>query len=323
VSDPNGPHRQGLEEDLRRVRRLEWLNIAYLFTSITFLVLVMSGSQALKTEFVGDALGLIAPTLFLVGGKISARKPDKEYPFGYERAVAVGNLGAALALLAVGLYLFADAALKLVRLERPIIGGMELFGHVVWIGWLAVPALMWCAIPAYFFGRTKQKLAERIHDKVLASDAETSAANWKSAAAAVVGIFGVALGYWWADAVAALFISLEIVHSGWDELTHALGDLIDRRPRMLGNKEVDPLPEKLTQFIKQQDWIEDAVVRVRERGRELEAEAVIVPSEDAGLPSRLEALSRDARMLDERLRHLGIMPVRNIPVELNSVRAER
>jgi Co/Zn/Cd efflux system component len=223
VTDLSGPDREGLAQDLARVNRLEWITLAYLASSITVLVIVMSGSQALKTEFIGDALSMIAPALVLIGGRISAREPTEDFPFGYERAVSAGYLGAALALLAVGIYLFGDAAAKLVSAEHPIIGGMRVFGQVVWIGWLAFPALLWSSVPAFFLGRAKEKLAGKIYDKVLLSDAETSAANWKSGSAAMLGILGVAGGFWWADATAALFVSLEIANSGWDEVERGRG----------------------------------------------------------------------------------------------------
>ena len=323
MSDISGPDREGLKQDVARVNRLEWITIAYLASSIAVLVIVMSGSQALKTEFIGDALSMIAPALVLIGGRISARAPSEDFPFGYERAVSAGYLGAALALLAVGVYLFVDSGIKLVSAEHPIIGGMRLFGQVVWIGWLAIPALLWSAVPAFLLGRAKQKLAEKIYDKVLLSDAETNAANWKSASAAMLGILGVAAGLWWADAAAAFFISLEIAKSGWDEVTNATGDIVDRRPRKLGSFELDPLPEKLTRFFRQQPWIKDAVVRVRDRGREFVAEALIVPRDDADLSARIDGLSREACRQDDRLRHVGIMPLREIPDEFEAIRADQ
>src|SRR4051794_36330229 len=114
MSAASKPRGDGLQQDLARARRLEWLSIAYLCSTVTILILVMSGSQALKTEFVADALTLTPPMLFLVGDRISAREPTETYPFGYERAVSAGYLGASLALLATGAYLFGDSAWKLV-----------------------------------------------------------------------------------------------------------------------------------------------------------------------------------------------------------------
>lgn len=103
----------------------------------------------------------------------------------------------------------------------------------------------------------------------------------------------------------------------------ALGDIMDRRPHQLGSVEPDPLPEKLTAFLREQGWIADAVVRVREKGREFVAEAVVVPR---GEPPSLEAIERaslGAEGLDERLRNVALTPVSEIPRDLQRVRADQ
>src|SRR4051812_8833894 len=253
--DPAGPRYPGLEQDLQTARRLEWWSIAYICSCVLLLALSMGGSQALWTEVVEDGLSLFAPVLFLAVDPIAARRADARYPFGYERASSAGYLGAALALLATGLVLFGESAIKLATAEHPIIGKVSLFGHVVWIGWLAIPVLVWCAIPSWLLGRRKTRLARNINDKGLLADARTNAANWHSAVAAIVGILGVAAGWWWADATAALFISVQVIRSGYSELSTALADLMDRRPQKFGESEHDPLPQKLDCFLRQQDWV--------------------------------------------------------------------
>ena len=323
MSVTSGPRRPGLEGDIVKARRVEWIAIAYLFSTIATLILVMSGSLALKSEFVGDALSLIAPVLFLIGDRVSLWKPTERYPFGFERAVSAGYLGAALALFATGTYLLGDAALKLAYREHPAIGGMSVFGHIVWIGWLAIPTLLWSSVPAFFLGRAKERLARKINDKVLLADAQTSSADWQSAGAAILGILGVAWGFWWADAVAALFISLEIVRAAAIEVWTALGDIIDRRPQVLGSKELDPLPETMTEFLKSQAWIRDAVVRVRERGREFAVDATIVPRADTPILDQMESVSKAAGDLDDRMRDLTLTLVREIPAEIDRVRADQ
>lgn len=281
----------------------------------------MSGSQALKTGFIDDVLSMIAPILFLVGDRISARPPTERYPYGFARAVSAAYLGAAVALMAVGGWLFLDAALKLIEMERPSIGGVELFGRVIWRGWLALPVLVWCSAPSIFLGRAKTKLSERLHDKVLQADGQTNAADWQSALAAMVGILGIAAGWWWADAAAALFISFEIIRSAFNELRSALGDLLDRRPQIIGEEGHDPLPAELTTFFNSQPWVKDAVVRVREEGRQFTGEAFVVPSDETQLIERMENASREACDMDWRLKEMLITPVRRIPEPLEAIRA--
>src|ERR687889_514590 len=96
------PERPDAEVELGKAHRLAWISIAYICSTIALLFFVMSGSQALKTEMTGEILSLIPPSLFLIGDRISRHEPNEQYPFGYERAVSAGYIGAATALLLVG-----------------------------------------------------------------------------------------------------------------------------------------------------------------------------------------------------------------------------
>jgi hypothetical protein len=52
------------------------------------------------------------------------------------------------------------------------------------------------------------------------------------------------------------------------------------------------------------------------------AEAVVVPSRDAPSLDDIERASRGAERLDERLRNVALTPVRQIPDDLQRVRAD-
>jgi divalent metal cation (Fe/Co/Zn/Cd) transporter len=307
---------------LKRARGLVVLGIVYLGSSIAALLAVMGRSQALKTEFIGDAMSLIAPVLFLIGDRISGRAPSPRYPYGFARAVSAAYLGAALALTAVGVILLVESASKLISAERPSIGGIEVFGHEIWLGWLALPTLAWSAVPSFFLGRSKARLGDELQDKVLVAEARTFAANWQSATAAMIGILGVAEGLWWCDALAAAIIAVEISRSGLMDLHAALADLMNRRPQAADGDSEEPLPARVTAMLKRQDWVADAVVRIREEGRSFTGEAFIVPVQDGPLTEQLAAASREACKLDWRLREMLLAPVPRIPPELEAVRAE-
>ena len=299
--------------DLERARRLEFWTVAYLVSAIGFMALVFSSSQAMKTVWLEDMLSLAPPILFLLGGSFSAHPPDARYPYGRRRLVSVAYLGAATALLLLGGYLLVDAAIKLVEAEHPTIGGVELFGHVVWLGWLMLLPLTWSAVPAVFLGRAKLPLAERLHDKVLLADAEMNKADWMTAVAGMAGILGVALGLWWADSAAAALISLDILHDGIRNLRAAANDLVNRRPQRLPELEADPLPDELAEMLRRLDWVQDAAVRLREEGRFLAGEAFVVPRREDRLPERIEQAVRAACESDWRLCELVVTPVRRLP----------
>lgn len=218
----------------------------------------------MKAAWLEDLLSLIPPISFLVGSRVAHRKPSAEYPYGYHRAVTVAYLVGSVALLFMGTWLFVKSVLKLVRAEYPSIGTTQLFGHTVWMGWLMLAALLWSAIPSVLLGWAKLPLAESLHDKVLHADALMNKADWLTAVAAMLGVLGIGMGWWWADAVAAGVIALDIAWDGQRHLRTALGDLMDRTPRTLDSKHAEPLPRRIHEALCGLDWVEAAQVRVRE-----------------------------------------------------------
>ena len=63
-------------------------------------------------------------------------------------------------------------------------------------------------------GRIKLRYAEQLSDKVLRADADMNKADWLTGLATAVGVLGIGLGFWWADAVAALVVSISISKDG-------------------------------------------------------------------------------------------------------------
>ena len=297
------------DQAFRKARRLEWLTIAYLLSVVALLYFVLGSSQAMKTAWLEDILSLVPPIVFLVASKIAIRPPNERFPYGYHRAVSIAFLVASVALLFMGGWLLIDAAIKLIKAEHPTIGGVHLFGYTIWLGWLMLPALVWSGLPAVLLGRAKLPLAGKIHDKVLHADAKMNKADWLTASAALVGVVGISLGYWWADAVAAGFISFEIMRDGYTNLREVVTNLMDEAPKTVERSEIDPLPGRVEGRLKQFPWILDAEVRMREEGHVYFGEAFVVVAETAHLPEKLYEATKACAELDWRVHDIVLVPV--------------
>ena len=212
----------------RRAVRLEWWTIAFFVVAISALAIVLGQSQAMKAAWVEDILALAPPIAFLIANRYRNRPVDDEHPYGHHRSVAIAFLASALALLTLGGYILVESVWRLVGGERPPIGLIEVFGHPLWLGWPMIAVLLATMVPAILLGRAKTKLAAQLHDKVLYADAEMNRADWLTAGAAVLGIIGIGAGLWWADAVAAIIISADIVRDGLRTTRTAVADLMDR-----------------------------------------------------------------------------------------------
>ena len=122
------------EHALRRAVRLAWLTIAFLVTAVTGVYLAMGSSQAMKAAWMEDMLSFIPPVAFLLAVRRTRRPPTPEHPYGYHRAVGVGHLVAATALLAMGAFMVFDSASGLIKAEHPPVGLIEIGGFTLSAG---------------------------------------------------------------------------------------------------------------------------------------------------------------------------------------------
>lgn len=304
------PDRQ--RRSLHRARRLEVIGLCYLATCITAVYLVMGASQAMKVAWIEDLLSLVPPLAFLIASRWAGRRPTTRHPYGWHRAVGTAHLTAAVALLVMGFFLVYDSATALLRAEHPPIGSVQLFGHTVWAGWLMIAAMTYAGIGPVILGRFKLPLAEDLHDKVLYADADMNKADWMTAAGAVLGILGIGLGLWWADALAAIGISVSILRDGWRQLTAAAAELMDAEARTYDDAEVHPLVHEVLAVAESKSWVARAGLRMRDQGHVFHAEVFVVPQ---GAPrlERLEALAAEIRALDWKLGDVVVAPVSRLP----------
>jgi cation diffusion facilitator family transporter len=304
------------EEVLRRAVRLEWITIAFLITAASLVYAVLGTSQAMRVAWVEDLLSLAPPIAFLVALRITRRPPNAKHPYGFHRSIGVGHLVAAVALTAVGGLLVYESGLGLVRQEHPTIGVVEIFGNTIWLGWLMIAALAYTAVPPVILGRMKMKLAEQLHDKVLFADADMNKADWMTAVGAMIGVLGIGLGIWWTDGVAAVLISMSILHDGVTNLRAAVTGLMDARATTFDDKEPHPLIRKVDDTLAALPWVREARSRVRDEGHVFHVESFVVPRD--GIAPSLDELDEARRIvadLDWKLRDVVVIPVATLPEE--------
>ncbi len=298
-----------IDRKLRRAAKLEWWSIFWLLTIIAVMYFAMGSSQAMKSAWIEDSLSLFPPVLFLLARKFEAKPATDKYPFGFHRVGSLAFLLAAGVLTAIGGFLLYEAARALVMQDHPTIGNVTILGWDVWLGWLMVAALVYSVIPPVILGHMKKPLAQATSDKILYTDADMNAADWKTGLAGIAGIIGISFGFWWADAVAAGLISFDILRDGLRNLRIAVAELLDGAPRELASADIHPIVERLSTGLQQRFPGHD--VQVRETGRFLRANVIspkggeLQDNEASRLVSddhawRLVAVGRQMRELPER-----------------------
>lgn len=301
------------EEANRKAKRLEWITIVYMLSVITLLYFTLGQSQAMKAAWIEDILALFPPVAFLVASRFRYRPPNDEFAFGYHRAISIAYLVAAFCLAALGLFILWDSIERLIAGTHPPIGLVEVFNQQIWLGYLMIAALIYAAIGPIILGRLKQPLAETLHDKVLNADAAMNRADWLTAVAAILGIVGIGLGIWWADAAAAIVIALDITRDGFKYVRNSVADLMDVKPRTYDESEPHPVVGLLQTELASVEWIEESALRLREHGHMISGDIWIVPDADSpGLAERVERLGDRLTNLDWRVHDLVVAPIASL-----------
>jgi len=301
-----------LVSKFEEAKKLEWITLAYLISTIILMYLVMGSSQAMKTAWLEDAMGLLPAISFLIASRFAYKKPNSEFPYGYHRAFSIAYLAGAVALFAMGCFLLIDSAISLIKAEHPTIGTIVLFGKQFWLGWVMILALVWASLPSVFIGYKKLPLAKKLHNKILYTDANTQKADYTTAFAAMLGITGLAFGLWWADSAAALFISFSVLKDGYTNLKTAVLDLMDRHPVHVDTQNNDDLVEGIRGVVTEWDWVLEADVRFREQGQVYFGEVFIVPINDVDITFEVE---KGLKILEDyhwKIYQVTIMPVKSL-----------
>lgn len=301
-----------LQQALKRAKKLEWITLFYLISVVIVMYFSLGSSQAMKTAWLEDVLSLVPSIAFLISTKINSKAPNKKFPYGYHRVFSISFLTGAVALLGMGIFLVYDSSMALIKTDHPTIGSKMFFGYEVWMGWVMILALLYSAIPAMILGLKKIPLSEDLHNKLLYTDASAQKADYMTAAAAVLGILGVGAGIWWADAVAALFISVSVLRDGVRHVKTASFDLMDRYPQRLNTTGEDEIILKVEETARAWPWVAGAKVRFRESGQVYFGQVAVVPKGEVNLDDIARGYE-ELRSLHWKIHDFTIDPVRKLP----------
>ncbi len=303
-----------LQKIFDQAKKLEWITIVYLLSVIFVMYITMGSSQAMKTAWLEDALGLLPSMAFLIAASKYNKKPNPSFPYGYHRVFNIAFLAGALALFIMGCYMLIDSGMSLIKAEHPTIGLKMIFGHEIWLGWLMILALIYSSVPAVILGHKKLPKAKKLHNKILFTDADTQKADYMTAVAAMVGIVGVGFGLWWADSAAAVLISTSVIKDGVTNISNSVKDLMDQRPVTVKEGKPDPLVDKIREFVGSWDWVQASDVRFREEGQVYFGEIMVTVRKgteniDKKIEDGLDALQK----FHWKIYQVNIMPVEKLP----------
>jgi cation diffusion facilitator family transporter len=164
---------------------------------------ILSGSVAILSDAFNNISDTGSSLVALIGMRVSARRPDREHPFGHGRAEYVSALIVAMMIFVVAVELLKESVTKLFNPE-PVAVSLPM---------LAVLALS-ILVKLFMFGYNRA-LGRRIDSSVLMAAASDSKNDVVVTAMIVVCAFLSSRFGWNADAPAGIGVSLFIFYGGY------------------------------------------------------------------------------------------------------------
>jgi cation diffusion facilitator family transporter len=181
---------------------------------------LLTGSLAILSEAGHSLLDLAATILTYIAVRISGKPADAEHQYGHGKVESVAALAetALLFLLAAGVAF--EAVQRLV--------GERVYSVEATAAAFAIIAIS--IVVDFFRARTLGRVAEKTSSQALEADALHFSSDMWSSVAVLIGLGGVALGYSWADAAAALVVAIFICVAGWRLGRRTIDALTDTAP---------------------------------------------------------------------------------------------
>jgi len=181
---------------------------------------LLTGSLAILSEAGHSLLDLSATMLTYFAVRISGKPADAEHQYGHGKVESVTALAETALLFLLSLVVIWEAVQRLIGAQAQAVEATA-----------AAFVIIACSVVIDFFrARTLKRVAGETLSEALAADALHFGADMWSSIAVLIGLTGVALGYAWADAAAALVVAVFICAAGYRLGRRTIDTLTDTAP---------------------------------------------------------------------------------------------
>src|SRR5215831_16412546 len=195
-------------------------------TAAKAVVGVMSGSLGLLSEAAHSLIDVGATVMTYFAVRTSGKPADAEHHYGHGKVESVTALIETALLFVLAGVVSWEAIKRLMSAQPPEVEAAP------WA--FAVIALS--IVVDFLRARVLYRTAEKTSSDALAADALHFDSDMWSSLAVLVGLFGIALSYAWADSVAAMVVSVMICIAGWRLGRRTIDTLTDTAPAGAADK---------------------------------------------------------------------------------------
>jgi cation diffusion facilitator family transporter len=203
---------------LRRGLRLEYLTVGwYIFEGLVAIAAgLASGSVALVGFGLDSLVETISGLILIWRLRVEQAGADEER---VERVERRAERLVGIAFLVLAAYVTFDALRTLLAADEP---GASPVGIV--LTGVSLLLMLWLA-------RAKRRVGEALGSRALVADSEQTRACWYLSAATLAGLVAnAALGWWWADPLAALAIAVLLAREGLEAIRGEADDQDESGP---------------------------------------------------------------------------------------------
>ncbi|MBV8534319.1 MAG: cation transporter, partial [Alphaproteobacteria bacterium] len=187
---------------------------------------LVTGSLAILSEAAHSLIDLSATVLTYFAVRISGKPADAEHHYGHGKMESVTALAETALLFVLTAGVLWEAGHRLLG-ER---------AHAVEATTAAFIVIIGSIVVDFFRARTLSRVAAATSSEALEADALHFGSDMWSSIAVLVGLGGVALGYNWADATAAVVVAIFICVAGWRLGRRTIDTLTDTAPAGVGER---------------------------------------------------------------------------------------
>ena len=176
---------------------------------------MLTGSKGLVADGVHSVADSVASSLILLSLYVAKKPQDQKHPYGLGKVEY-------LSTLVTSVFLFGAASLILVEVLKDMFYGVHLIPDQA-----AIPATLVCLLYSYIMYRSNICAGTELGSPAIVADANESKADSISSVAVLIGLIGTDLGFVYADALAAGFVSLLIYRMSVKLFLQGIHGLID------------------------------------------------------------------------------------------------
>jgi cation diffusion facilitator family transporter len=283
---------------------------AAIYSSLTNLLLavvkgivgLLSGSIALVADSIHSFSDIVASMAVYIGLKLSMRKPDKKFPYGYYKIESFASLIISAIIVVTGIEIALDsynAFLNPSVIEIPFIA-------------LVIAALS--ALVSFLLARYKQDIGRKIGSQALINDGKHSFIDIFSSIIVFVGILTSYLGYLRVQGISGILVSLLIIYMG---LKLAKDDVL-----VLLDANMDPEKiEEIKTMAESVDGVEGVhAIKVRRSGPFVFAELHLDAKKGLSVENASEITGNIKKAVKDRIKNLDSLTVQIEPFKKQKLR---